>query len=198
MFTCLQCVKNITGSINTAGSGVLFCTHFSQQVRRLNRNVTQRYSVGLLIFSLQSAVCSLRSVSVVFCLLPVSSIAVDVQCVHFFKDSSSWFLPRDAVHPRYYEPVSVSVCPSFCLCLSQVTVLLKRLNRGSHKQHHTIAQGFQCSDAKDLREIRPGSPLTGAPNTGGLGQNRRLSTNNRPYLENGTRQTHGFYADDLE
>jgi len=30
----------------------------------------------------------------------------------------------------------VSVCPS------QVGVLLKRLNIGSHKQHHTIAQGL--------------------------------------------------------
>ena len=28
------------------------------------------------------------------------------------------------------------------LCLSQVGVLLKRLNRGSQKQHHTIAQGL--------------------------------------------------------
>ena len=28
------------------------------------------------------------------------------------------------------------------LCLSQVGVLLKRLNVGSHKQHHTIAQGL--------------------------------------------------------
>ena len=27
----------------------------------------------------------------------------------------------------------------------------------------------------------------GAPNAGGVGQNRRLSTNNRLYLENGTR-----------
>jgi len=33
-----------------------------------------------------------------------------------------------------HEPVSV--------CLSQVGVLLKRLNVGSHKQHHTIAQGL--------------------------------------------------------
>ena len=32
------------------------------------------------------------------------------------------------------------------------------------------------SDAKDLREIRPGSPPTGAPNAGGVGQNRRLLT----------------------
>jgi len=79
----------------------------------------------------------------------------------------------------------VRVCLS--LCLSQVGVLLNRLNTGTHKQHHAIAQGVQFSDAKDLREIRPGSPPTGAPNAGGVGQNRRLSTNNRLYLENGTR-----------
>ena len=35
-----------------------------------------------------------------------------------------------------HGPVPVSVC------LSQVGVLLKRLNVGSHKQHHTIAQGL--------------------------------------------------------
>ena len=65
-----------------------------------------------------------------------------------------------------HGPVSVSVC------LSQVGVQLKRLNVGSPKQHHTIAQGLRFSDAKDLREIRPGSPPTGAPNAGGEGQNR--------------------------
>ena len=61
-----------------------------------------------------------------------------------------------------HGPVSVrpSVCPS------QVGVLLKWLNIGSHKQHHTIAQGLQFSDGKDLREIRPGSPPTRAPNAG--------------------------------
>jgi len=64
-----------------------------------------------------------------------------------------------------HGPVSVSVS----VCLSQVGVLLKRLNVGSQKQHHTIAQ---FSDAKDLREIRPGSPPTRAPNAGGVGQNR--------------------------
>ena len=53
----------------------------------------------------------------------------------------------------------VSVCLS--VCPSQVGVLLKRLNRGSHKQHHTIAQGLYFSGAKDLREIPPGSPLRG-------------------------------------
>ena len=74
-----------------------------------------------------------------------------------------------------HGPVSVrlSVRPS------QAEVLLKRLNVGSHKQHHKIAQGLWFSEAKDLRETRPGSPPTGAPNSGGVGQNRRLSTYNR-------------------
>jgi len=66
-----------------------------------------------------------------------------------------------------HGPVSVCVC----LCLSQAGVLLKPQNVGSHKQHHTIPQGLYFSGAKDLREIRPGSPPTGAPNAGGVGQN---------------------------
>ena len=56
--------------------------------------------------------------------------------------------------------LAMAVCPSVCLsvCPSQVGVLLKRLNLGSHKQQHTIVQGIQFSRAKDLREIRPVSP----------------------------------------
>jgi len=38
--------------------------------------------------------------------------------------------------------VSVSVCVCLSVCLSQVGVLLKRLNVGSHKQQCTIAQGL--------------------------------------------------------
>ena len=52
--------------------------------------------------------------------------------------------------------------------------------------------GTLFSGAKDLREIRPGSPPTRAPNAGGVGQNRRLSTYIRLYLENGDR-IHSFY-----
>jgi len=84
----------------------------------------------------------------------------------------------------------VSVRPSVRLSVrsSQVGVLLKQLNVGSRKQHLTIAQGiYFFSEAKDLRESPPGSPSTGAPNAGEVGQNRRLSTNNRLYLENGKR-----------
>jgi len=85
--------------------------------------------------------------------------------------------------------LAMGLCLSVCLSvrLSQIGVLLKRLNVGSHKQHHTIVQGLWFSDAKGLRELRPGSPPTRAPNASGVGQNRRLSTNSRLYLENGTR-----------
>jgi len=45
---------------------------------------------------------------------------------------------------RYYAfaVLAMGLCLSVCLSvrLSQVGVLLKRLNVGSHKQHHTIAQ----------------------------------------------------------
>ena len=61
--------------------------------------------------------------------------------------------------------LAMGLCPSVsvsvCLCLSQVVVLLKQLNLGSQKQHHTIAQGIWFSEAKDLREIQPGHPLPG-------------------------------------
>ena len=46
----------------------------------------------------------------------------------------------------------LSVCPS--VCPSQVGVLLKRLNVGSHKQRHTIVQGLWFSDAKDTYSDR--------------------------------------------
>ena len=55
----------------------------------------------------------------------------------------------------------VSVCLS--VCLSQVGVLLKRLNTGSHKQHHTIAQGLQFSvlTPKISAKFDRGHPLLG-------------------------------------
>jgi len=40
---------------------------------------------------------------------------------------------------------------------------------------------------KKFREIRPGSFPEGVPNAGGVGQNRRISTNSWLYLENSTR-----------
>ena len=103
----------------------------------------------------------------------------------------NFYRPMLCIRGTSHGPVSVcpSVCPSVRPSVhpSQAGVLLKRQNVGSHKQHHTIVPGLQFPDAKDLREIRPGSPPTRAPNAGGVGQNRRLSTNSRLYLEKGKR-----------
>jgi len=63
---------------------------------------------------------------------------------------------------------AVVVCLSV-VCLSQVGVLLKRLNVGSRKQRHTIAQGLKFSDAKNLVKTQTGSLPTEAPNAGGVG-----------------------------
>ena len=38
--------------------------------------------------------------------------------------------------------LAMGLCLCLSVCLSQVGVLLKRLNVGSHKQHHTIVQGL--------------------------------------------------------
>ena len=50
-------------------------------------------------------------------------------CTMYFND---FYRAMLCICGTSHGPVSV--------CLSQVGVLLKRLNRGSHKQHHTIAQ----------------------------------------------------------
>ena len=53
-----------------------------------------------------------------------------------------------------HGPVSV--------CLSQVGVLLKRLNRGSHKQHHAIVQGlYSFLMPKISAKFDRGHPLRG-------------------------------------
>jgi len=53
------------------------------------------------------------------------------------------------------------------VCLSQVGVLLKLVNVGSHKQRHMIAHGLQFSDAEDIDKTQTGSPPTEAPDAGG-------------------------------
>ena len=76
----------------------------------------------------------------------------------------------------------VSVCLS--VRPSQVGVLLKRLNVKTTPRDSLGTIVFGCQ-----RSPRNSTGITpcGAPNTGGVGQNRRLSTNSWLYLENGTR-----------
>ena len=109
---------------------------------------------------------------------------------HFHKLSVLILLPRDAMHPRYlpWACVRLSVCLCLSVCLSVTSWCSTKTAKRRITQttpHDTPGSLVFC--AKDLREIRPGSPPTRAPNAGGVGQNRLLLTNNRLYLENGTR-----------
>jgi len=82
--------------------------------------------------------------------------------------------------PTSHGPVSV--CPSVISRCSTKTAKRRITQTTPHDSPGTLV----CWRQRSPRN-RPGSPATGAPNAGGVGQNRRLSTNNRLYLENGTR-----------
>jgi len=86
-----------------------------------------------------------------------------------------------------YGPVSV--------CLTQIDVLLRQLNKGSHKQYHAIAQWFSFSDAKDYSEIPPGLTPTGAPNAGGwvkIGDFRQITHYISKTVQGRHTHTHSF------
>ena len=84
---------------------------------------------------------------------------------------------------------AVVMCLSVCLSVrpSQAGIVPKRLNVGSCKQRHTIAQELYFSDAKILGEIPTASPPTGAPNRGGYAQIGDFWPNILLYLRNGAR-----------
>jgi len=56
------------------------------------------------------------------------------RCNHCRGPAASFYSAMLCIRGTSHGPVAV--------CLSQVSVLLKQLNVGSHKQHHTIAQGL--------------------------------------------------------
>jgi len=69
------------------------------------------------------------------------------------------FLPRDAMLARYM------LWPCLSVCLSSTKTARCRI---TSSVPHNYSPGIYFSDAKDLREIRPGSTPTGAPNAGGV------------------------------
>jgi len=66
------------------------------------------------------------------------------------------FTARRCASAVYAVIVCLSVCPS------QVGVLQRRLDLGSHKQRHTIARGFYVLDTKNLGEIPTTSSSRGS------------------------------------
>ena len=83
-----------------------------------------------------------------------------------------------------HGPVSVrlSVCPSVTSRSSTKTAKRRIRETTPHNTSGTLVFWRQRSPRNST-----GVTPYGAPNAGGVGQNRRLSTNNRLYLENGTR-----------
>jgi len=61
----------------------------------------------------------------------------------YFCTHLSYYCASAAVEV-YAIVMRLSVCPlvRLSICLSQISVLLKWLNIGTRKQHHTIAQGL--------------------------------------------------------
>ena len=66
------------------------------------------------------------------------------------------------------------MAPCLSVCLSVTSrCSTKTAKRWITQTTPHDSPGLEFSEAKDLSEIRLGSPPTGAPNAGGLGQNRR-------------------------
>ena len=85
-----------------------------------------------LSFSANPSHCSLSFFLRTYYIIP-QTFTVTSEHIRFYR---AMLCIRGTSH----GPVSVRL--SVSVCLSQVGVLLKRLNGRSHKQHHTIAQGL--------------------------------------------------------
>jgi len=59
-----------------------------------------------------------------------------------YNDNHAFYRAMLCIRGTSHGPVSVCLSVCVCVCLSQAGVLLKWQNVGSHKQHHTIAQGL--------------------------------------------------------
>ena len=77
--------------------------------------------------------------------------------------------------------LATGLCPSVCLCLSQVGVLLKRITQTTS---HDSPRDSSFLTPKISAKFYRGNPYGDAKCRWG-GSNRRLSTNNRLYRENG-------------
>ena len=89
-----------------------------------------------------------------------------------------------------HGPVSVCLSVCLCLCLKSVSVTSRcstktAKRRITQTKPHDSSRNlvFWSQRSQNFTE----ATRMGTPNAGGVGQNRRLSTNNRLYLENGKR-----------
>ena len=101
---------------------------------------------------------------------------------------SSFYRAMLCIRGTIHGPVSVSVSVSVTSQCSTKTAKLRITQTTPNDTPGTLV--FWCQ--RSPRNLTRVTPYEGAECRWG-GQNRRLSTNNRLYLENGTRQTHSFY-----
>ena len=121
---------------------------------------------------------------------PIATRSVTSERSQVFKtevfqyDFKSFYRAMLCIRGTSHGPVSVCVC----LCLS----VTSRCSTNTAKRW--ITQTTPHDTQGNLVFLRQRSPRNstgvthmGAPNAGGVGQNRRRLTNSRLYLENGTR-----------
>jgi len=85
-----------------------------------------------------------------------------------------------------HGPVSVSLCLSVCLSVTSQSSTKMAKRRITQTTQHDSPGTLVFWRQRSPRNSTGVTP-TRAPNAGGVGQNRRLSTNIRLYLENGKR-----------
>jgi len=91
-----------------------------------------------------------------------------------YDDDDVRFLKRDAMLVQYM--LSSCVYPSVCLSVTSRSFTKMAKPGITQITYHTIVQGLQFSDAKNLGEIPTGSPPAGIPNRSGVGYSRLLLT----------------------
>ena len=113
----------------------------SLRVRFVRRNLAANIIVSLVLFVIVQCMLSHAQTGLVFQKETHAGVGAlsDVGLLMFNGKrplSECFYRAMLCIRGISHGPVSVR------LCLSQVGVLLQRLNIGSHKQHHTIVQGL--------------------------------------------------------
>ena len=146
--------------------------------KKLNQSLIILLNLNLIKRHLSTEFYLVSVIDSYVCLANVFSVFLCVQVQFFTARCYASAVLAMALCPS----VRLSVCPSVTSRCSTKTAKRRITQTTPHDNSGTL----QFPDAKDFREIRPGSPPPRAPNAGWVGQNRRLLTNNRLYLENGT------------
>ena len=148
----------------------------------------------LLLWLLVIGNCWLSDLDLLFFLFScnhLDSCSIPLWCCHWFVSFLYLLATVEHMHPssvftaRSYASavLAMALCPSVCLSVtsrcSTKTAKRRITQTKPHDSPRTLVFGCQRSPRNST-----GVTPYGAPDAGGVGQNRRLSTNNRLCLEN--------------